>query len=75
MANREMNTSIANRSDTAANWAAVNPILRKGEIGHEEDTGGVKIGDGSAAWNSLPYVVEGMTNAEIDAILTRVMGT
>jgi hypothetical protein len=41
---------------TAAQWTASNPILAAGEPGVERDTGRQKIGDGTTAWNSLPYV-------------------
>lgn len=43
------------RRDTAANWAAANPVLRAGEPGYESDTGRLKIGDGSAPWVALSY--------------------
>lgn len=43
------------RRDTAANWTANNPVLGAGEIGFETDTQLIKIGNGTAAWNSLPY--------------------
>ena len=32
------------RIDTAANWAAENPVLLDGEIGYERDTSKLKIG-------------------------------
>ena len=38
------NDLIQLRSDTAANWASVNPTLAVGEIGFETDTGKFKIG-------------------------------
>jgi hypothetical protein len=41
------------RRDTAANWASSNPVLRAGEVGIETDTLKFKIGNGSAAWNSI----------------------
>lgn len=41
------------RRGTAATWAATNPVLGAGEPGQETDTGVVKIGDGSTAWNGL----------------------
>ena len=44
------------RRDTAANWTSNNPTLLNGEIGYETDTGYLKIGDGSTAWNSLGYI-------------------
>lgn len=43
------------RTDTAANWTAANPVLAEGEVGIEWDTGRQKNGNGTTAWNSLPY--------------------
>lgn len=43
------------RHDTAASWALVNPVLANGEPGAETDTGKFKMGNGTTAWNSLPY--------------------
>lgn len=43
------------RRDTATNWEAANPILAQGEPAMEIDTKKEKIGDGTTAWNSLPY--------------------
>ena len=43
------------RRDTAANWTASNPTLASGELGGETDTGKLKLGNGSTAWNSLAY--------------------
>jgi hypothetical protein len=45
------------RRDTASNWTASNPTLASGELGGETDTGKLKLGNGSTAWNSLPYQV------------------
>lgn len=45
----------AERSDSASNWAAINPTLATGEWGYEVGTGRYKIGDGTSAWNALPY--------------------
>lgn len=44
------------RRDTSANWASVNPVLAQGELGLDLTTLQYKIGNGSSAWNSLPYV-------------------
>ena len=52
------NDLIQLRSDTAANWASVNPTLAVGETGFETDTGKLKVGTGSTAWNSLIYVTD-----------------
>lgn len=58
-----MQIQIQLRRDTAANWVSNNPVLASGEPGVETDTGKIKIGDGSTAWNSLAYAVEGNANA------------
>ncbi|MBC8547968.1 hypothetical protein H8711_13745, partial [Clostridiaceae bacterium NSJ-31] len=47
------------RSDTAANWTAANPVLLCGEIGFERDTRKWKIGDGASAWSALAYQADG----------------
>ncbi len=44
------------RRDTAANWVTANPVLHDGEIGIETDTRKRKCGNGTTAWNSLPYM-------------------
>ena len=49
-------TQIQVRRGTAAQWTSANPTLASGEWGFETDTGKVKIGDGSTAWNSEPYI-------------------
>ena len=38
---------------TAEALAAKNPVLLKGEIVYESDTGRHKLGDGTTAWNTL----------------------
>lgn len=50
-----MASQIQLRRDTAANWTSANPVLAQGEPGVESNTGKVKIGNGSTAWNSLAY--------------------
>lgn len=45
------------RRDTAANWTSANPTLALAEPGYETDTGKMKFGDGSTAWNSLTHFV------------------
>ena len=52
------NDLIQLRSDTAASWASVNPTLAIGETGFETDTGKLKVGTGSTAWNTLLYVTD-----------------
>lgn len=48
-------TQIQVRRGTASQWTSANPTLASGEWGFESDTGKVKIGNGSSAWNSLSY--------------------
>ena len=48
---------IGFRPDTALNWSNFNPILSLGEGAIESDTGVVKVGDGSTAYNDLPEVI------------------
>jgi hypothetical protein len=52
-------TAIQIRRGTAAQWTSANPTLSAGEQGFETDTGKVKIGNGSTAWNSLSYLGAG----------------
>lgn len=40
---------------TASEWATLNPLLVKGQLVHESDTGGLKVGDGVNRYNSLRY--------------------
>lgn len=50
-----INGNFQFRRGTASLWASSNPILLSGELGLETDTAKFKIGDGTSAWNSLPY--------------------
>lgn len=54
-----MTARMQQRRDTAANWTSNNPTLAAGELGVETDTGKMKIGTGSTAWNSLSYAATG----------------
>ena len=44
------------RRDTSSNWTSTNPTLAAGELGAESNTGRLKLGDGSTAWNALAYL-------------------
>jgi len=55
---------IKPRRDTSANWASTNPTLQSGEIGFDTTTGQFKIGDGTTAWSSLPYVTVNPTSTD-----------
>ena len=61
MADKVINAKLRSRYDTAANWASNNPTLLSGEIGIESNTLKMKVGNGSTAWTSLPYLLDGDT--------------
>lgn len=69
--------TIQLRRDTAANWTTANPTLAAGQPGFETDTGRIKIGNGTTAWNSLPYRFEsassGFTHTQAVAASTWVV--
>lgn len=50
-----LNIRIQLRNDTAENWTTQNPVLLKGEMGVEIDTGKIKIGNGTDHWKTLKY--------------------
>lgn len=58
-----MAQQIQLRRDTATNWTSNNPVLAVGEIGIElnepSSADRLKIGDGTRAWNDLPYLNTG----------------
>jgi len=60
-----MATTIQIRRDSAADWTSVNPTLSNGEFGYETDTDKLKIGDGTTAWNSLGYLIDGSSFTNI----------
>jgi hypothetical protein len=45
-------------TNTSDNWGALNPILEAGVIGVENDTGLLKVGNGSDNWNDISYSSE-----------------
>lgn len=44
------------RRGTPQQWAQTNPVLALGEPGYEIGTQLMKIGNGTTAWEDLPYV-------------------
>ena len=60
-----LNKRIVSRNDTSSNWAEINPILLKGEIGIEIDTTKIKIGDGIKTWTELNYAVSSNNEASL----------
>lgn len=65
------------RRDTAADWTSNNPTPADGQPCYESDTRRLKIGDGSTAYNSLPYHVglEFLEYALSDETTTLTTGT
>lgn len=69
MAERSLNSRMQQKVDTTANWEkATNFIPKKGEIIIYSDAGGagtpkMKIGDGSTAVSSLPFIVSDAVSA------------
>lgn len=47
---------IQMRRGTEAEWLAENPVLAVGEFGWDLTNNALKIGDGTTAWTTLPYV-------------------
>lgn len=60
MAKKTVKARLLLKTQTAAQWAEQNPVLLKGEAGIESDTRHWKTGDGTTAWNDLPYRSEGL---------------
>lgn len=48
------------RRGLATEWASANPVLGNGEIGVEQDSAIIKVGDGITAWNALPVLFTGV---------------
>ena len=65
-----LNALQKQRRDTASNWTSNNTVLLAGEFGYETDTGKLKIGDGSTAWQSLDYLPIPDTNRLLTGNLT-----
>ena len=63
MAEVVLKTIFQLKRGTLEAWGRNNPVLRQGEPGYVLDTGKLKIGDGSTAWNDLPYFDCGFTIA------------
>jgi len=72
------NVTILLRNDTVLNWNTEDPVLGKGEIGIEIDTGKFKFGDGIKSWSQLGYSGVLVTasningNIKIDGVETTV---
>ena len=62
------------RRGLSTDWTSVNPVLAAGEAGLETDSLQIKIGDGTAHWNSLDYATVTPQNLT-DAINAAITGT
>ena len=56
MAQNQVNIRLITRNDTAENWTTKNPVLLEGEMGLVRETGLIKVGDDTTAWNNLSYI-------------------
>lgn len=86
MAQNQVNIRLVTRNDSAANWLTKNPVLLEGEMGIENDTRLIKVGDGVTAWKDLVYIndissavanhYEGTATADEtdNAVIARVLG-
>lgn len=64
-------TKIQLRRDTAENFKTINPPLLQGEPCFETDTNKLKIGNGTTAYNDLPYI---SGSSEIPQATAEVLG-
>lgn len=64
--------SLILKHGLAADWTAINPVLVKGELGIELDTGLLKVGNGSSNYTELSYIniTEASLNNKIEEALT-----
>lgn len=51
-----VNIPIRHKGKTSSSWTTGNPVLLARQLGFETNTGKCKLGDGTTAWNSLPYL-------------------
>ena len=68
MAERTLQAKLKVRSDTATNWQSNNPVLLRGEPALETDTNKLKFGDGTSAYNDLPYVINSDNIVDVGAV-------
>jgi hypothetical protein len=54
-----MSTLIKLRRDTAANWAATDPVLQLGEPGYDTTNNQLRIGNGTTPWSGLTPIAGG----------------
>ena len=60
-----MAQKIQIRRGTTSQWSTANPILASGEMGYDTDIKRIKIGNGTTAWNSLPFEIADVQDYQI----------
>ena len=71
MANKTLLAQVKQRSDTAANWTAKNPIIGDGELIVVTTSAGekrFKVGDGEKTFTQLPYTDERIFNNVVTSV-------
>jgi hypothetical protein len=68
-----MPPTVQQRRGTLAALTAANEILSAGQIVFESDTNKLKVGDGTTAYNSLPYIVGGAGGGSGGSALNRTL--
>ena len=68
-----VNATVLLRNGLAAEWTLRNPVLMRGEMGVEMDTGLLKIGNGTSAFNSLPYL--NVTPAQLEQKVSELIAS
>lgn len=61
-------TNAVARSESSSWWTLTDPVLPKGGIAVESDTGRTKLGDGRSAWSALDYVGSDDLVARVEAL-------
>ena len=71
MKQNNVKATLILRNDIAQNWENKNPILAKGELGAEIDTGLLKLGDGTTNFNNLNYINAGSVPVDLTNYLQK----
>ena len=69
----EFKSIVKLKRGAEARWAELNPTLDKGEPGFVSDTNKLKIGDGTTAWNDLPYIAGESTTEQGGIVVVDVL--
>lgn len=69
----EFKSIVKLKRGTEARWAELNPTLDKGEPGFVSDANKLKIGDGTTAWNDLPYIAGESTTEQGGIVIVDVL--